>query len=90
MRARVRSGCSARAAASTRSATLRSAISRKAMRFGLRKNLLDSRGHFIGDVYLAGVEPREQIIGRQVDQLDVIGLVEHLIGERFALADAGV
>jgi hypothetical protein len=38
------------------------------------------------DVHLAGVQPRDQVIRRQVNQLDIVCLVEHVIGQRLALA----
>ena len=79
---------SARAAASTRSATRRSASSRSAMRLGLRKKrstAVAPRLH----VDLAGVQAREQVIRRQIDQLDFVGLVEDAIGQGLALAHAG-
>ena len=51
----------------------------------LAEEALDRRRHLVGNVDLAGMEPRDEVIGRQVDQLDVIGLVEHLVGQRLAL-----
>ena len=79
----------ARAAASTRSATRRSASSRSAIRFDLRKKRSIAVRDLLGHVDLAGLEPREQIVGRQVDQLDFVGLVEDAIRDRLALAHAG-
>ncbi len=42
----------------------------------------------LGDVNLAFLEPLDQLLGRQVDDLDVVGLVEHQIRHRLAHADA--
>ncbi len=55
----------------------------------LAEEALDRRRHLIGDVDLAGVKPRDEIVGRQVDQLDVVGLVEHLVRQGLALPHAG-
>ncbi len=41
------------------------------------------------DVHLAGLESRQQVVGRQVDQLDFVGLVEDPVGQRLALPHAG-
>ncbi len=50
---------------------------------------LDGGRDLIAYVDLARSKPREQIIRRQIDQLDVVSLVEHPVGKRFALPDAG-
>ena len=50
---------------------------------------LDRRGGFVCDVDLAGTQARQQIIGRQIDQLDVVGLIEDVVRQRLALAHAG-
>ena len=34
-------------------------------------------------------QPLQQIVGRQVDQLDLVGLVEHAVGHGLELAHAG-
>ena len=45
---------------------------------GLRRN-----------VDLAGFEPFDQLLRREVDQLDLVGLLEHGVGQRLADDDAG-
>ena len=67
----------------------RNASSRSAIRFGLRKNRSTRRADFFRHVDLAGVQAREQIVGRQVDELDLVGLVEDAVRHRLALLDAG-
>ena len=42
----------------------------------------------LGNVDLAFLEPLDQLLGRQVDHLDIVGLVEHQIRHRLAHADA--
>ena len=42
----------------------------------------------LGNVNLAFPEPLDQLLGRQVDDLDVVGLVEHQVRHRLAHADA--
>ena len=56
---------------------------RQQVRFA--EEALHRRTGLVTDVHLAGVQARDQVIGRQVDQLDVVGLVEHVIGQRLAL-----
>ncbi len=46
----------------------------------LAEEALDGGRRFIGDVDLAGMQPRDQVVGRQIDQLDVVGLVENVSG----------
>ena len=79
----------ARAAASTRSAMRRSASSRSAIRFDLRKKRSTAAADLLRDVDLAGLEAREQIVGRQIDQLDFIRFVEDAVRDRLALPHAG-
>ena len=55
----------------------------------LAEEALDRGRHFIGNVDLASTEPCDQVVGRQIDQLDVVGLVENLVGQGLALPDAG-
>ena len=43
----------------------------------------------LGDVDLALAQPLEQVVGRQVDQLDLVGLLEDRVGHRLADDDAG-
>ena len=40
-------------------------------------------------VDLAGAQPRQQVVRRQVDQLDFIGLVENAVRQGLALSHAG-
>ena len=78
----------ARTAASTRSATRRSASSRRAMRLGLRKNRSMADRDLVRDIDLAGLQPRDQVVRRQVDQLHLVRLLEYPVGHRLALAHA--
>ena len=55
----------------------------------MRKKRSTRRADLLRHVDLAGVQTREQIVGRQVDQLDLVGLVEDAIRQRLALLDAG-
>ena len=79
----------ARICSSTRSAVSRSASSRSAVRLPgwkkLRERALGRRGH----VDLALVQALEQLLGRQVDQLDLVGAVEDAVGDGLAHAHAG-
>ncbi len=43
----------------------------------------------LGNVDLAGLEPREQVVGRDVDQHHFVGVVEERVGHRFPDRDAG-
>ncbi len=43
---------------------------------GRPEESLDSGGHFVGHVDLAGPQPGQQIIRRQIDQLDLVRLIE--------------
>ena len=54
----------------------------------LAEEALYSRADLVRHVDLAGVEPREQIVGREIDELDLVSLVEDVIGQRLALFDA--
>ena len=71
---------------STRSAVRRSASSRSAIRLPLRKKFRTARRGRLGHVDLALAQALEQLVGRQVDELDLVRLVEHAVGHR--LADA--
>ena len=42
-----------------------------------------------GKIDLAGLEPRQQLVGRDVDQNDIVGVVEKRVGDGFPYADAG-
>ena len=56
---------------------------------GFAEEAVDSSGDLLRHVHLAGLEAPDEIVGRQVDQLDLVRLVEDAIGDRFALAHAG-
>ena len=75
--------------ASTRSATRRSASSRSAKRLGLRKKRSTAFAASSRHVHLAGMQARQQIVRRQIDQLELVGLVENMVRKSFALAHAG-
>ena len=49
---------------------------------------LDGRAGLLRDVDLASMQTREEIVGRQVDELDLVGLVEDAIGQCLALLGA--
>ncbi len=49
----------------------------------------DGAGRLVLDVDLALVEPLDQVLGRQIDQLDLVGRVQHAVRHRLAHADAG-
>ena len=79
----------ARAATSSRSVMRRNASSRRAIRLGLRKNRSVAVPASCGSIDLAGAQPFEKVIRRQVDELDLVGFVENPVGQRFPLLDAG-
>ena len=54
----------------------------------LAEKAFDRRADLVGDVDLALLQALQQIIRGQVDQLDLVGLVEHVVRDRLALADA--
>ncbi len=74
---------------STRSAVRRSASSRSAIRLPLRKKLRAARSICSGHVDLAGLEPRQQVVGGDVDQHHFVGLVEERVGDGLPDRDAG-
>ena len=47
------------------------------------------RARLLGDVDLALGEPLEQLLGREVDELDLVGALEHRVGHGLAHLDAG-
>ena len=49
---------------------------------------LDGGADLLRDVDFAGVQTRDEIVGRQIDELDLVGLVENAIGQRLALLGA--
>ena len=50
----------------------------------LAEEVVDRLPGLLGDVDLAFLQALEEIIGRQVDQLDLVGALEHRIGHRLA------
>ena len=78
-----------RIAASTRSAVARSASWRSAIRLPLRKKVLRGVARLLRHVDLAFGEALEQLVGRQIDELDLVGAGEHAIGHGLAHVDAG-
>ena len=69
---------------STRSAVRRSASSRNAVRLAGEKKCSSARSACFGNVDLPFLEPLDQIVGRQIDQLDRVGAVEHCVRDRLA------
>ena len=55
----------------------------------LPEEILDRLLRLVRHVDLALAEAFQEIVGRQVDQLDVVGLLEHRVGHRLADHDAG-
>ena len=55
----------------------------------LAEETVDRARAFVRHVDLAGLQTREQLVGRQVDELDLVGLVEHAVGHRLAQTHAG-
>ena len=55
---------------------------------GLAEKPLDGGRDLIGDIDLAGLQPRDQVVRRKVDQLDFVRLFEYPVGHRLALAHA--
>jgi hypothetical protein len=55
----------------------------------LPEEILDRLLRLVRHVDLALAEALQEIVGRQVDQLDVVGLLEHGVGHRLADHDAG-
>ena len=68
----------------TSSATSRNASWRKDESFSAREEVRKRGVHPILRVHLAGPDPFTQLLGREVDQHHLVGIVEHLIGERLA------
>ena len=50
----------------------------------LLEKVVDRPPGLLGHVHLAFAQPFDQVVGRDVDQLDFVGLVEHAVGHRFA------
>ena len=55
---------------------------------GLKIMADGARGLF-GDIDLAFLETLNQVVGRKIDDLDIVGPVEHAVGHGLAHADAG-
>ena len=53
---------------------------------GGREEMLERALGLLGDVDLAFLEPLDQVVGRQIDQLDGVGAVEHGVRHRLAHA----
>ena len=75
--------------ASTSSATSRSASSRSAARLSWRKKFVERDLGPLLRVDLAGAQALLQLLGREVDEHDLVGLVEDPVGERLADAHVG-
>ena len=56
---------------------------------GPAKELLGRRGGVLGYVDLSGAQTSEELVGRQIDELDFVGFVEHTVGQRLTLPHAG-
>ena len=67
----------------------RKASSRNAVRLAGEKKCSSARSACFGNVDLAFLEALDQIVGRQIDQFDGIGAVEHGIRHGFAHAHVG-
>ncbi len=55
----------------------------------LAEELLDRARGLVGQVDLALLEPAQQVLGRQVHELDLVRLVEQAVGQRLAHHDSG-
>jgi hypothetical protein len=55
----------------------------------LAEETLDGGGRLLGHIDLARFQACDQILRRQIDELDLIGFIENPVGNRFALAHAG-
>ena len=56
---------------------------------GWRKEMLERALGLFGHVNLALFQPLNEIVGRQIDQLDGVGAIEHRVRNRFAHAYMG-
>ena len=72
---------------STRSAVRRSASSRSAVRLAGEKKCSKRPLGLLRDVDLSFLEPLDQIVGREIDQFDGVGAIEHGIRHGLAHAD---
>ena len=55
----------------------------------LTKESLERAARLVGEVHPALPQPLQQHVGRHVDQLDLVGPLEHGVGHRLAHGDAG-
>ena len=55
----------------------------------LAEEVLDGRLRLLGEIDLAFLQALQQLVGREVHQLDLIGALEHGVGHRLAHDDAG-
>ena len=53
------------------------------------KEALGGRARDLGDVNFPLAQPLEERVGRQIDQLHLVGLVEHGVGDRLAHRNPG-
>ena len=75
--------------ASMRSAARRSASSRKRRQVLRLEETFDGAGGGVLNIDLSFREALEQLVGRKVDQHDLVGLVEHRVGHGLAHAHLG-
>ncbi len=73
---------------SASSATKRRASSRSATRFSVRKNPLSAAGTRVGRVDVAVQHAAAQLVGRGVDELELVGLAHHPVRHPLADGDA--
>ena len=55
----------------------------------LAEEAIERGARLLGQVHLARLQAFQQIVGREVDQLDLGGFVEHLVRHRLLLTDPG-
>ena len=53
------------------------------------EKVLNGRGGLFGHIHFAFPQTLKQVVGRQVDELDLIGAVEEKVGDCFSHVDAG-
>lgn len=75
--------------ASTRSAAARIAVLAERRQVALGEEVLDGAGDLVVDVDLALPQPCDQSLRRQVDEFDLVGQFQHLVGNRLADPHAG-
>ena len=74
---------------STRSAVRRSASSRRAVRLAGEKKCSSARSGLLGDVDLAVLQPLDEVVGREIDELHCVRPIEDRVRHGLADADAG-